>query len=113
MDVAADADITSCRVVVPAASMLVAGQEAKDAGGKESASGAAVASGAAEGSGMSSWIVPAGIVAGTAILVGGIWAIVEHQQPSKTIGRHEIPVQPDPQPKRHDKPSPEPTPSAV
>jgi hypothetical protein len=112
MDVAADADIISCRVVVPAASMLVAGQEAKD-GGKESASGAAVAGGATAGGTGSSWIVPAGIVAGAAILIGGAWAIIDHQQPSKTIGRHEeTPVEPQ-QPKHHKKSNPEPNPSAV
>ena len=108
MDVSADASITSCRVVVPAASMLVAGQEADsdDNGGGASVGGA--------------WIVPAGIVAGAAILIGGAWAIIDHQQPSKTVGRSEpVPVPPE-QPKKHKdipaptpKPTPTPTPSAV
>lgn len=98
MDVSSDASLTSCRVIMPAASMLVAGQEAKDAskGGGTSASGAAAAGGAGGaavaggiGIGTASWVVPAGIVAGAAILVGGTWAVVEHQQPSKTIGRND------------------------
>ncbi len=91
MDVTADGATTSCRVVVPAAAMLVAGQEAKDSkdGGGASASGAAVAG----GSGLGSWVVPAGIVAGAAILIGGAWAIIDHQQPSKTIGRHQYIIQ--------------------
>jgi hypothetical protein len=91
MDVTADGATTSCRVVVPAAAMLVAGQEAKDSkdGGGASASGAAVAG----GSGLGSWVVPAGIVAGAAILIGGAWAIIDHQQPSKTIGRHQDIIQ--------------------
>lgn len=101
MDVSTDAELTSCRVIMPAAAMLVAGQEAKDSkkGGGTSASGAATAgsgaaagaagAGSAEGASLSSWIVPAGIVAGAAILIGGAWAIIDHQQPSKTIGRHE------------------------
>ena len=118
MDVSADASITSCRVVVPAASMLVAGQEAKDSkdGGGASASGAAVAGGSTLGS----FVVPAGIVAGAAILIGGAWAIIEHQQPSKTIGRHEEPAPVPEQPKKHKgtptpapKPTPTPTPSAI
>ena len=115
MDVSADASITSCRVVVPAAAMLVAGQEAKDGGGA-SASGAAVAGGSTLGS----FVVPAGIVAGAAILIGGAWAIIEHQQPSKTIGRHEEPLPVPDQPKKKQqvtpaptpKPTPTPTPSA-
>ncbi len=91
MDVTADGATTSCRVVVPAAAMLVAGQEAKDNkdGGGASASGAAVAG----GSSLGSWVVPAGIVAGAAILIGGAWAIIDHQQPSKTIGRHQDIIQ--------------------
>lgn len=101
MDVSSDAALTSCRVIMPAASMLVAGQEAKDTdkGGGTSASGAAVAGGA--GAGLSSWIVPAGIVAGAAVLIGGAWAIIDHQQPSKTIGRHEDTLQPSETPKKH------------
>ena len=109
MDVSADASITSCRVVIPAAAMLVAGQEAKDGGGA-SASGAAVAGGSTLGS----FVVPAGIVAGAAILIGGAWAIIEHQQPSKTIGRHEEPAPVPEQPKKHQdtpKPTPKPTPT--
>ena len=100
MDVSTDAELTSCRVIMPAAAMLVAGQEAKDAkkGGGTSTSGAAAAgggaaagagAGAATGTTLSSWIVPAGIVAGVAVCIGGAWAIIDHQQPSKTIGRHE------------------------
>ena len=95
MDVSTDAELTSCRVIMPAAAMLVAGQEAKDSkkGGGTSASGAAVAggagaAGAAEGTSLSSWIVPAGVVVGAAVLIGGAWAIIDHQQPSKTVGRH-------------------------
>ena len=109
MDVSADASITSCRVVIPAAAMLVAGQEAKDGGGA-SASGAAVAGGSTLGS----FVVPAGIVAGAAILIGGAWAVIEHQQPSKTIGRHEEPAPVPEQPKKHQdtpKPTPKPTPT--
>lgn len=119
MDVSADASVTSCRVVVPAAAMLVAGQEAKDSkdnkdGGGASASGAAVAG----GSGLGSWVVPAGIVAGAAILIGGAWAIIDHQQPSKTIGRHEEPAPVPEQPRKHTPtpaptPAPTPTPSAI
>ncbi len=113
MDVSADASVTSCRVVVPAAAMLVAGQEAKDSkdnkdGGGASASGAAVAG----GSGLGSWVVPAGIVAGAAILIGGAWAIIDHQQPSKTIGRHEEPAPVPEQPRKHT-PTPAPTPAPV
>ena len=110
MDVSSDATITSCRVVMPAAAMLVAGQEAKDddnrkGGGGESASGAAIAGG-------NSWVVPAGIVAGTAILVGAAWAIIEHQQPSKTVGRHEeVPPAPEQPKKHHDTPAPAPKPA--
>ena len=101
MDVSADASITSCRVVVPAASMLVAGQ---DADSDDNGGGGASVSGA--------WIVPAGIFAGAAVLIGGAWAIIDHQQPSKTIGRHEpVPVPPE-QPKKHkDTPAPKPTPT--
>lgn len=111
MDVSADASVTSCRVVVPAAAMLVAGQEAKNTkdGGGASASGAAVAG----GTGLGSWVVPAGIVAGAAILIGGAWAIIDHQQPSKTIGRAEEPAPVPEQPKKHqDTPKPTPTPPA-
>ena len=32
-----------------------------------------------------------GAVAGAAMLVGGAWAIIDHQQPSKTVGHHEVP----------------------
>ena len=97
MDVSADATITSCRVVVPAASMLVAGQESVDSN----------ADGTSE---YGSWIVPAGIIAGLAILAGGGAAIIAHQQPSKTIGRNEpAPVE---QPKQHKK-TPAPTPAPV
>jgi hypothetical protein len=119
MDVSPDAALTSCRVIMPAAAMLVAGQEAKDSkkGGGTSASGAAAAGGAggaavaggaggaavAGGSGTSSWVVPAGIVAGAAILIGGAWAIIDHQQPSKTVGRHDDDnnTAPDYVPRRH------------
>ena len=101
MDVSADAEITSCRVVMPAASMLVAGQEAQD---DDDAAGGTSVSGA--------WIVPAGIVAGAAILIGGAWAIIDHQQPSKTIGRHEEVTPVPEQPKKHkDTPAPPPTPT--
>ena len=114
MDVSADAAISSCRVVMPAASMLVAGQEAQDNqdGGGASASGAAVAGGT--GAGLASWIVPAGIVAGTAIIIGGAWAIIDHQQPSKTIGRSEPVPPPSEQPRKHKStpaPTPKPTPT--
>jgi hypothetical protein len=115
MDVSPDAALTSCRVIMPAASMLVAGQEAKEAaaGGGASASGAAVAGGSTLGS----FVVPAGIIAGAAILVGGVWAVADHQQPSKTIGRHEVvpPAAPE-QPSKHKdtpKPTPPTTPSAI
>ena len=118
MDVSPDAALTSCRVIMPAASMLVAGQEAKESkkGGGTSASGAAAAGGAggAAVAGGSSWVVPAGIVAGAAILIGGAWAIIDHQQPSKTIGRHEEPAPVPEQPKKHQdtpKPTPKPTPT--
>ena len=119
MDVSSDAAITSCRVVMPAAAMLVAGQEAKDdkdgkKGGGASESGAAVAG----SSGLGSWVVPAGIVAGAAILIGGAWAIIDHQQPSKTVGRHEQLVPVPEEPRRHQNapaptPAPAPAPSAV
>lgn len=101
--------LTLCRVYMPDAALLVGGQEAKDskAGGSTSASGAAVAG----GSGMGSWIVPAGIVAGTAILIGGAWAIIDHQQPSKTIGRHEETLPVPESPKHHTSPTPKPTPT--
>lgn len=120
MDVSSDASLTSCRVIMPAASMLVAGQEAKDSkkGGGTSASGAAAAGGAggAAVAGGSSWVVPAGIVAGAAILIGGAWAIINHQQPSKTIGRHAEEPLPVPEQKRREQvnpvtPTPKPTPT--
>ena len=56
MDVSADASVTSARVVVPAASMLVAGQEAEGAEGEGGAS-------------LAAWVIPAGIVGAAAILV--------------------------------------------
>lgn len=108
MDVSADASVTSCRVVVPAAAMLVAGQEAKDNKDNKDGGGAAVAG----GSGLGSWVVPAGIVAGAAILIGGAWAIIDHQQPSKTIGRHEEPAPVPEQPRKHTS-TPAPTPAPV
>lgn len=125
MDVSADATITSCRVVMPAAAMLVAGQEAKDGkdgkkGGGASESGAAAAGGAggAAVAGGSSWMLPVGIITGAAILIGGTWAYVDHQQPSKTIGRHEEPAPVPEEPRRHQNtpaptPKPTPAPSAV
>ena len=39
---------------------------------------------ATAGGSIGSWVVPNGIVAGAAILVGGEWAIVDHQRPSAT-----------------------------
>ena len=33
-----------------------------------------------------------GTVAGAAILIGGAWAIIDHQQPSKIYGHHEAPM---------------------
>ena len=40
--------------------------------------------------------VSAGMTAGAAILIGGAWAIIEHQQPSKKANRH----MPTPTPER-------------
>ena len=114
-DVSAVEGLSLCRVIMPDAALLVGGQEAKDSkkGGGTSASGAAVAG----ENGLGTWVVPAGIVAGAAILIGGAWAIIDHQQPSKTIGRHEEPAPVPEQPKKHQDipptPPPRPTPSAV
>lgn len=117
-DVSAVEGLSLCRVIMPDAALLVGGQEAKDLkGGGTSASGAAVAG----GTGIGTWVVPAGVVAGAAILIGGAWAIIDHQQPSKTIGRGEEPASPPEGPKRHSSqtpvvaptPTPTPTRSAV
>jgi len=56
MEVSEEATVTSARVVVPAASMLVAGQEAQAQEGEEKAGGAA-------------WVVPAGIAVGAAAIL--------------------------------------------
>jgi hypothetical protein len=124
-DVSAVDGLSLCRIIMPDAALLVGGQEAKDSkkGGGTSSSGAAASeSGAAVAGGLAgmvegaSWVVPAGIVAGAAILVGATWAVVEHQQPSKTIGRHDVtpPSTPE-QPQRHHDvtPTPRPTPTPV
>lgn len=121
-DVSAVEGLSLCRVIMPDAALLVGGQEAKDGndykkGGAFSSSGAAVAGESTLGS----WVVPAGIVAGAAILVGGAWAIIDHQQPSKTVGRHdEISPSTPEQPHKHrdtnplpPQPVPPPNPSAV
>ena len=121
-DVSAVEGLSLCRVIMPDAALLVGGQEAKDGndykkGGAFSSSGAAVAGESTLGS----WVVPAGIVAGAAILIGGAWAIIDYQQPSKTIGRHDETPQTPEEPKKHKdttpvvppKPTPTPTPSAI
>ena len=122
-DVSAVEGLSLCRVIMPDAALLVGGQEAKDTkkGAGTSSSGAAVASGSAgaagaggAGAGLASWIVPAGIVAGAAVVIGGAWAIIDHQQPSKTIGRNEPEPVPEEAPKKHQdtpKPTPKPTPA--
>lgn len=111
-DVDAAEGLSVCRIVMPDAALLVAGQEAKDAtkAGGASASGAAVAGGTES----ASWMVPAGIIAGAAILVGGAWAIIDNQQPSKTIGRSDdnTPSVPE-QPKKHKDTTPAPHPDPV
>ena len=112
-DVAAAEGLSACRVIMPDAALLVGGQDARDRD-----DGAGLPSDAG-GTGLASWVVPAGIVAGAAILIGGTWAIIDHQQPSKTIGRHENVPAPEEQPKKHTTPSvhpaptPTPTPSAT
>lgn len=108
-DVGADG-LSLCRIYMPDAALLAGGQEAKDRDDRGGAynSGSAVAG----ESGLGSWVVPAGIVAGAAILVGGAWAIIDHQQPSKTIGRHEEPAPVPEQPHRQ-QPTPKPTPTPV
>ena len=111
-DVSAVEGLSLCRVIMPDAALLVGGQEAKDGMGT-SASGAATAG----DTGLGSWVVPAGIVAGAAILIGGAWAIIDHQQPSKTVGRHDENTVPEQPKKHHDEyqpaPTPRPNPSAV
>jgi hypothetical protein len=99
-DVSAVDGLSLCRIIMPDAALLVGGQEAKTDGGA-SASGVAVAGGGVGMAGGASWVVPAGIVAGAAILVGAAWAIIDHQQPSKTIGRHDDTPQTPEQTKHH------------
>ena len=40
--------------------------------------------------------IPAGITAGAAIMIGGAWVVIDHQQPSKKANRH----MPTPTPER-------------
>ncbi len=53
--------------------------------GGDAASSAAVADSTAA---QNSWVVPAGISSGAAILIGGQWVAIDHQQPVKTFDRH-------------------------
>lgn len=71
MDVSPDATITSCRVVMPAAAMLVAGAE--EVAEEEGVAGEAVSTPA--------WVVPAGIGVGAAAVLVGTGFIIDNQQP--------------------------------
>lgn len=100
MDVSKDATVTSARVVVPAQSMLVAGQEAEQDDGEGGAS-------------LSAWVIPAGIVGAAAILVPTGFII--HNNTKHGHHHHHEPLPPPaPAPKRphHENKKPVPTPSA-
>ena len=61
-------------------------------GANESSSEAASASAAA----VDSRPIPAAMTAGAAIMIGGAWVVIDHQQPSKRLDRH----MPKPTPER-------------
>ena len=61
-------------------------------GANESSSEAASASAAT----VDSRPIPAGMTAGAAIMIGGAWGVIDHQQPSKRLDRH----MPTPTPER-------------
>ncbi len=56
-------------------------------GSSSEATSSSAAPNAAEAA-KNSWISPAGMSAGAAILIGGAWAAIDHQQPHKSIDRH-------------------------
>lgn len=101
MEVSKDATVTSARVVVPAQSMLVAGQEA----GQDDGEG---------GKSVGAWVIPAGIAGAAAILVPTGF-IIHNNTKHGHHHHHDEPVPPPPPaPKRphHEGGKPVPTPSA-
>jgi hypothetical protein len=100
MDVSKDATVTSARVVVPARSMLVAGQEAAQDDGEG-------------GKGLGAWVIPAGIVGAAAILVPTGF-IIHNNTKHGHHHHHDEPVPPPaPAPKRPHQGGKKPAPSAI
>lgn len=103
MDVSSDATVTSARVVVPAASMLVAGQDQSAGDGGESA-------------GLAAWVIPAGIAGAAAILVPTGFIIHNNTKHGHHHHRDATDEEPVPAPVKHPHQGgkqPAPAPSAV